>query len=588
MFTPFQFLILNSKLPFSRMLVVVFFLFSVVLSAQEQMKREDSIPEQTSVSETDSVPQNTKTTVIHLEQSESIRFDGKRLPDVQIIYGNPVRFRHENAVMYCDSAYLHSKENSFDAFGNVRIIEGDSVFIYGDLLFYDGNTKMARMRRNVRMENNDAVLTTDSLNYDRERDLAYYYTGGKLQDSRNTLTSIWGQYSPDTKQALFKNKVHLMNESFTMDSDTLKYNTDTKIADIVGPTHINYEGETDIYSTKGWYDTDTEQSMLLNRSLIVHADGKNVTGDTLYYNKQKQFVEGFMHVEMTDTVQQATLSGNYVFYDELKESGWATDSAMLVDWSSSDSLFMHADTFYVSKDSIYDVVRAFYNVRFYRVDLQGACDSIVYLSRDSVGTMYGEPVVWSGINQLSGELINGYIKNGTIDHVFIPRKAFAIQKVDDIHYNQVSGKELTAFVRDGELRRVEVSGNSETLYYPVDDSDSTIIGMNKTESSYVNMYFKEQNIDRIVLTAASTGVMYPLGELSGDDLYQNGFFWIEEQRPTKPEDIFLTFPRNRHASSIVHIRSAASAANVDVDSDNKSDTQQQAPATRNLRPVQQR
>ncbi len=528
-----------------------------------------------------------KTTVIYLEQSESIQFDQKRLPDTQIIKGNPVRFRQDGAVMYCDSAYLRSKENSFDAFGNVRIIEGDSIFIYGDLLFYNGNTKLARMRHNVRMENGDAVLTTDSLNYNRVTDLAYYFTGGKLQDSNNTLTSVWGQYSPNTKQAVFRNSVHLLNESFTMDSDTLRYNTETKIADIVGYTHIIYEDETNIYSTNGWYDTEKEQSMLLDRSLIVHADGKTVIGDTLYYDKGKQYVEGFMQVEMNDTVQKITLYGDYVFYDEITEYGLATDSALLVDWSSEDSLFLHADTLTISKDSIYDVARAFYNVRFYRVDLQGACDSLVYLSRDSVGMMFGEPVIWSGMNQLSGEVINGYLKDGTVDYIHIPRGALAIQSVDSVHYNQLAGKELTAFVIDGELKRVEVSGNAETLYYPVDDKDSTIIGINKTESSYVNMYFQEQRIERIVLTAASTGIMYPLDELSGDDLFLNNFFWIDEQRPKKMQDIFLSFPANRHASSIVHIRSAASGASPNINPETLNEGEEGVPG-RNVRPGLQR
>jgi len=557
----------------------VLFLFAGTLFAQEEVKIENlAAPEHASAGE--------RPTMIYLEKSESIQFDQKRLPDAQIIKGNPVRFRHDNAIMYCDSAYLHSKENSFDAFGNIRIIEGDSIFIYGDLLFYNGNTKLAKLRHNVRMENNDAVLTTDSLNYDREKDLAYYYTGGKLEDSQNTLTSVWGQYSPNTKQALFKNNVHLLNESFTMDSDTLKYNTETKVADIVGYTHIIYNDETNIYSTKGWYDTDNEQSMLLDRSLIVHADGKNVTGDTLFYNKKQQFVEGFMRVEMNDTVQQTTLLGNYVFYDELKEFGLATDSALLIDWSSTDSLFLHADTLYVSKDSIYDVVRAFYNVRFYRVDLQGACDSLVYLSKDSVGMMYGEPVIWSGSNQVSGEMINGYIKNRAIDYIHIPRGALAIQKVDSIYYNQLSGKELTAFICDGELKRVEMSGNAETLYYPVDEKDSVVIGINKTQSSYVNIYFNEQKLERIVLTAASTGVMYPLGELSGNELFLNGFFWLEDQQPRKKEDVFLLYPHNRHSSSIVHIRSAAAIASPNPTSEEGDATQQSL--NRNQRPAQRR
>jgi len=521
-----------------------------------------------------------QTTVIHLEQSHSaIRRES--MPDVQIIFGNlkagqQVRFRHDGAIMYCDSAHVRSRDNTFNAFGNVRIIEGDSIFIYGDYLFYDGNTRIARLRQNVRMLHNNTVLTTDSLNYDRNRDLAYYWTGGKLQDGENTLTSIWGQYSPNTNQAVFRNNVRLVNENMRMYSDTLRYNTETQIADIVGFTHIIHNDETNIFSTKGWHNTETDQSMLFNRSLIVHTDGRTVTGDTLFYDRQNHFLEGFSNVEINDTIQQVTLLGHYVFYDELREFGFATDSALFIDWSDADRLYLHADTLHVSRDSVYDVLRALHNVRFYRVDIQGASDSLVYSSRDSIAIMFGQPVIWSGENQLSGEIIRGYVINETLERIHIPRGAFVIQKVDDYHFNQISGTELTAFIHDGELRRVEVSGSAETIYYPIDDSDSTIIGVNKTQSSHVNMFFVEQQIERIVLTVASSGTMFPLGELSGDELFLNGFFWIENQQPRKPEDVFLRFSGSRHASSIVHIRSAAATPET-------TDDGEQVPV-RNVRP----
>ena len=224
---------------------------------------------------------NKGVTLVYLEKSETLTFDKITNPDMQVLKGN-VRFRHDNVLLYCDSEYFFSKENSLNAFGNVRIVQGDTLFVYGDKLFYDGNTKLARMRHNVRMVNRKTTLVTDSLNYDRLANLSYYYTGGKITDQLNALTSVWGQYSPSTNDALFKNKVHLKNKNFILDSDTLKYNTKTNIANIVGPTHILYNDETDIYSTRGWYNTATDRSMLLDRSRVKHKDGKTLTGDTIF------------------------------------------------------------------------------------------------------------------------------------------------------------------------------------------------------------------------------------------------------------------------------------------------------------------
>ena len=230
---------------------------------------------------------NKKATLVFLENSETLSFDKLKNPDVQILKGN-VRFRHDAALLYCDSAYFYEKANSLDAFGHVRIVQGDTLFIYGDLLYYDGNIKLARLRHNVRMVNRKTTLTTDSLNYDRLGNLAYYYTGGKIKDDVNTLTSIWGEYSPATNDALFKTTVHLVNKNFILDADTLRYNTKTNVANLIGPTHILYNNETNIYSNKGWYNTATDRSMLLNRSIVKHKDGKTMIGDTIFYDKKKK------------------------------------------------------------------------------------------------------------------------------------------------------------------------------------------------------------------------------------------------------------------------------------------------------------
>lgn len=487
---------------------------------------------------------NKGATLVYLENSETLSFDKVASPDLQILKGN-VRFRHDNALLYCDSAYFFDKANSLNAFGHVRIVQGDTLFVYGDLLYYDGNTKLARLRHNVKMENRKTTLVTDSLNYDRIANLAYYYTGGKITDPLNVLTSVWGQYSPATNDALFKNKVHLKNKNFVLDSDTLKYNTKTHIANILGPTHILYNEETNIYSSLGWYNTATERSMLLNRSKVIHKDGKTMVADTIFYDKKLNYGEGFTKVEMKDTIQKSTLYGEYCYYNDQTKRGLATDSALLVDWSSKDTLCVHADTLLTSKDSIYNVARGFYHVRFFRNDVQGLCDSLTYSSRDSIMNMHGEPLLWADNNQLSGEFIQAFTKDKKINKIHVQRAAVAAQHEDSIYYNQLSGKEIIAYVDSGQLKKVNVNGNAETIYYPRDDKDSTLIGLNKTQSSFVVMYMKNKKINRVVLTSASTGTMYPLTKLSGSDVYLKNFFWIEDQRPKNKKDLFVIFPKTK-------------------------------------------
>ncbi len=481
---------------------------------------------------------NRNATLVYLENTETLAYDQFTNPDLKILKGN-VRFKHDNAYLYCDSAYFYEKANSLDAFGNVRIVQGDTLFVYGDFLFYDGNLKLARLRQNAKLINRKTTLTTDSLNFDRNTNLTYYYTGGKIVDPENTLTSVWGQYNTSTNDALFRNNVVLTNPNYSMNADTLQYNTKSSFANIIGYTKIVYKDETDIYSTKGWYNTANERMMLLDRSIVKHKDGKTIIGDTIFYDKAKKYGEAFVNVVMTDSTEKSTLYGDYIYYNESTEAGLATDSALLVDWSSKDTLWLHADTLRTFKDSVFNTAKGYLNVRLFRNDIQGICDSLIFSERDSVINMYGEPVLWAEENQLSGEFIQAFSKNKKVDRIHIQRSAMAVQKIDSLTFNQLSGKEMIAYIDNSELRRVHVNGNAETIYYPMDDADSTIIGLNKTESSFVVMYLKDKKVDKIVMTSATSGVMYPLGQLIGGDIYLKNFFWLEKQRPTSSTAVLI-------------------------------------------------
>ncbi|MFV0470551.1 MAG: OstA-like protein [Paludibacteraceae bacterium] len=479
--------------------------------------------------------------LVYIQYSKDLFFDQLLHPDVQVLKGD-VCFKHDNALLYCDSAYFNDKLNTFDAYSNVRIVQGDTLTAYGDYLNYDGNTKLAHLKYNVKMVNRNTTLYTDSMLYDRMGNLAYYYTGGTIVDGTNTLTSIWGQYSPATHFALFKNDVELKNPDFTLKSDTLTYNTTTKIANIVGKTHIVYRGETDVYSKSGWYNTVTDRMMLLDRSLVKHKEGKSITGDTIFYDKKNKYAESYSNVMMIDTVQKSTIYGHYVLYDEIKEFGLATDSALFVDWSGKDTLYLSADTLENMKDSIYNKVEGFKNVRFFRPDIQGFCDSLKYNARDSILHLNGTPVLWAENNQLMGEKITAYTKNQRVEKVRIEQAAIAIQKDTLNYFNQLSGKEIVAYIDSGEVKKVNVNGNAETIYFPKDEKTRKFVGVNKTLSSFVTAYLKEKKIERIVLTKASSGVMYPLDEMGEDDLYLRYFYWYENERPLKYDDVFTRYP----------------------------------------------
>ena len=457
--------------------------------------------------------------------------------DAEVLTGNVV-FYHEGAYMYCDSAYLYQQNNSFEAFSNVSMEQGDTIFVYGDYLLYDGNTRLARLRDNIRMEDQTTTLFTDSLDYDRIANLGYYFEGGMLVDEENELTSYWGQYAPDTKEALFSDSVKLVNEDYTIFADTLKYNTETKIADILGPSRIVSDSGY-IYTDRGWYNTLTEESRLFDRSQVYSNDGMKVLiGDTIFYNRLSGDGEVFGNMYLEDKERKTILRGNYGYYNEQTEYGLATDSAFVVDYSQLDSLFLHGDTLIMSTDSIFRNVKAFHNVRFWRSDIQGVSDSLHYSSRDSMIYMLGNPVVWNESNQILGYQINVYLNDSTVDKAHIIDYALAIQDrgVKD-QYNQLSGREMTAFFNNGELYNVLVEGNAMSLYYLVED-DGTVIGLNKTESPYLSMDIEEDKLQKLKLWPATTAVTTPLPQLLPEQKRLEGFVWLDYLRPLNSFDIF--------------------------------------------------
>lgn len=481
-----------------------------------------------------------KKTRVDLLFAEEAQSDQQARPNVQVLVGS-VKLRHDSMYMYCDSALIFEKTNSVEAFGNVRMEQGDTLFIYGDYLYYDGMAQLAMLREHVRLINRTTELTTDSLNYDRVYNLGYYFDGGTLTDEENVLASIWGEYSPATKLAVFNHEVELVNPQFVLTSDTLKYSTFTKVATILGPSDI-VSKENHIYSERGIYDTQTDQAELLDRSVLTNG-GRKLTGDSLFYDRRQGYGEAFDNVQMNDTVNRSMLTGDYCFYNELTQNALATRRAVAIDYSQGDSLFMHGDTlrlitFHLNTDSVYREMRAYHKVRAYRTDVQAVCDSLVYNSKDSCLTMYTDPILWQGAQQLIGEEIKVYMNDSTINWAHIINQALAVEQKDSIHYNQVSGKEMMAYFDNGEMRRVDVNGNVLVVFYPVEERDSSLIGMDYTEGSFLRMLLKDRRMERGSFIGKATGTMYPLEQAPADKMKLPSFVWFDYIRPRNKEDIF--------------------------------------------------
>ena len=574
---------------------------------------------------------------VFLEYADSLYKVNNRFDTIerQILKGNVV-FRQAGMWMYCDSAYYYPEENSLDAFSNVRMEQGDTLFVYADKLFYDGDEHLAKLkngpsRNKVTLINKDVTLTTDSLDYDMEIDLGWYTRWGTIDDKVNTLTSLYGQYSPRTKLAEFFTDVELVNnkDGFTMLTDTLYYSTETHIANIESRTVIQSENDTIVTSLATYY-TDTGDADLLSRSLIIHKDSTgNVTtleGDSIIYDNTTRISRAYMFRDpfkhsapmvITDTAQKTTLIGGFGIYNDSTKEALATIYPLLMEYSQSDTLFLRADTIktYIvtemvpdkrrktksgfpehngfpivmpdslgkiwidttffnvkipfietpllmllkaappyqapqiieelekmekqdteekidslltslpdriksdlslqasSPDSIqkeinlsdtifsdslrysgerrdtveiryevpenedsigkkeladvtlqdsiatpavdsipleFHVVLAYHRGRFFKQDMQGVADSMVFVERDSMLYLFRKPIVWSEERQVTGNRIDVHFNDSTSDWAYLPEFGLISEHVDEDFYNQIYGKEIKAFFEKGD------------------------------------------------------------------------------------------------------------------------------------------
>lgn len=486
---------------------------------------------------------------VYLLHADRLFFDDRLHATAQILVGD-VQFSHDGVLLSCDSALYYESTNSFDAFGHVRMNQGDTLLLDSEVLFYNGLDQLARARYNVVLQHGTLTIYTDSLDYDRLYDLGYYFEGGRVLDHDNELTSDWGEYSPARHEAIFNYNVHLVNPASpakpetTLISDTLHYNTETAVAYIVGPSNI-VNGENHVYSERGYYDTQKKHSHLLERSILTN-NGKRLVGDSVVWNDDVATAEAFGRVIYTDEVNKNKLTGEYCYYEDTTGYIMATDSAVAIDYSQSDTMYAHADTFKIftynlDTDSTYRVMHAYHHMRAFRNDIQAVCDSMVYDSRDSILFMYRDPILWQGGQQQLGEEIQIFFNDSTIDSIQVMRQALSVERLDSIHFNQVSGHVMHTYFQNGEVCLSTSEGNVFVNYYPFDD-DSVMVELNHTETSLLKMFVKDRKVDHIWMPAA-TGTMYPIPLIPPNMYYLQNFAWFDYIRPLDKNDIFEWRPK---------------------------------------------
>lgn len=447
-----------------------------------------------------------------------------------------VVFEQNETTIYCDSAIFYESTNAIQAFGRVKITDGDSVTITSKRLFYDGFTKKAELRENVVFTKLDQLtLYTEFLDYYRNQQEAQYFNGGKLVDSINVLTSEKGYYKVNTNMASFKTNVVGTNPDYTLESDTLQYNTKTKIVYFRDKTTLtDVEGSVFNYE-EGQYNTRIKRSDLASGE--IESISYTLTGDQLFLDDIRKYYTAIGNVEMISKEQDVIITGDSSFYDRKNGLAKVYGNALMKKIMQLDTLYLTADTLVAieNEDPSKERILAYRDVKIFKPDLQGICDSLSYISVDSIIYFYNDPVLWTGENQMTADSINVEIANNTIDKLNMRVNSFVVSEDSISNYNQIKGRNMVAFFNDGEIKKVDVDGNGESLFFALDETDTYMVGMNKIICSNITINFLLNKADNISFYIKPDAAFIPPHELKSEDTRLKGFQWRHEEKPLLAE-----------------------------------------------------
>jgi lipopolysaccharide export system protein LptA len=464
----------------------------------------------------------------------------------QKLTGGGVNFTYQGNVMYCDSAYFYDKTNEVKAYGKVHINSNDTLNLFCDSMYYSGKTKKAKLWGNVRMRDREYKLLTDTLEYDAKLKQAVYRNGGRIESilNKEILTSKVGYFYPNTKNLFFSGKVNYRNDSLTMKTDTLRYKYLVKKVYFFGPTDIKSKTYS-IHCEKGWFQTETEEGVLQKNANIIKGS-KFISGDSLYVNAQKGISQGKGNIFYSDTVSKISFNGEKAYFSDLKKFGFLTGKAIAQYQLKKDTLFIHADTLFSYQDSLNELekVLGHHDVRIFSRDFQGKCDSISFHQKNGKLEMFDKPMVWSKNAELKGQFMEVFLKDTIIERVEITDKSSAVMQLDSGKlYNQVAGKKMIAYFIENELKKLDVKGNAQTVYFPEEtkENDSMIEiqrkGMTRLYASDLKIILDSGEVESVTYVGQPDGVMYPMDQINKDEQFIQYFSWNLKYRPLNVADL---------------------------------------------------
>jgi len=470
--------------------------------------------------------------------------DYKGQLNTTIARGN-VHFEHNRSQLYCDSAIFFQDKSLIYAYGHVQINQGDTVNLFCDSLKYDGNTSISKLMSNVRFRDNEYKLVTDSLEYNGNQSKGYYKNWATISSIHEDLklTSRKGYYYSETKTFFFKDSVHVEHPDYEVFSDTLEFRTIGPSAHFHGPTIIHMDSS-QIHCNAGVYFTNKKIMRLWNGATILE-DKRTLFADSLIYDQNTNIGEGFGDVKLYDSTEKVMFLSDYLWKSANNDKITLRDNAHIIQFNPKDTLFISADTIYHTQDTITDLRQAIAikNVEIINAGLYVSCDSAYFSEKDSILKLHKQPMMWAENTQLSADSILAPYYNDEFHKLYMYENAFITSEKDSLHYDQIKGEYLTAYLDSSKIKKVFIETNAQTLYYVTEDQTDSlgivtkeIAGMNTIDCNSIIIYFLKSEIENVCFIEQPTGNYTPIDDVPESEQFLIGFLWQIER---KPKPIFI-------------------------------------------------
>ncbi len=514
----------------------------------------------------DTIAKPTADTISIVQQVHSDRLRFQKVDSVtqlEILAGH-VFLIQDKTKFYCDSAVINKRFNILEAFGNIHINDADSVHTYGQYLIYHIDTKLATLKKKVSLTDGKGTLTTEELNYDSKAKTGVYTTGGKIVNGKTIITSKEATYYGDLKDVYFRKDVKLRDPQYDLDTDSLLYNTNTKIATFITKTYIKDSTGANIVTSDGFYDMQNKKASFGKRSVIKDGKGVTVTGDNIY-NDSTGITTITGNGVYIDTAQKISILANSMLYNKKKNTFFATQHPLMIIEQDKDSIYVTADTLFSAriadiKDSAYKDLRkdtlkktmvlntkdtsdarffqCYHHVRIFSDSLQAMSDSLFYSAADSVFRLFRDPIVWASNSQVTGDTIYLFTKNKKAERMYVFENSMVINKSDSNMYNQISGKTLNGYFKDGAIDYMRTKGAPAQSIYFAKDDNGALVGVNNASGNIIDMRFENKELKKVVFINDVSGTMYPYKQTPEEKKQLRSFKWLDAKRPKSKFELF--------------------------------------------------